>query len=110
MEEHQVLDESQYRGGFRRSRSTIDLLTTVVDDWLLARDKKWCTAAVFIDLNKAFDSANHQELLQMLHWFQFGGIEWFQNRNSYLEGRNQRIILGSSSSESFSSLEALGYL
>ena len=100
LEEHQVLDESQY--GFRRSRSTVDLLTTVVDDWLLARDKKLCTAAVFIDLSKAFDNVNHQKLLHVLHQFQFGGLvlKWFQ---SYLEGRSQRIVLGSSSSESFGS-------
>ena len=41
--------------GFRRGHSCSDLLLSVVDDWLSARDSKLCTAVVFLDLSKAFD-------------------------------------------------------
>ena len=36
--------------GFRRDHSCSDLLLSVVDDWLSARDSKLCTAVVFLDL------------------------------------------------------------
>ena len=39
----------------------MDLLTTVVADLLLATDKKFCTAVVFIVFSKAFDNVNHRQ-------------------------------------------------
>ena len=44
----------------------MDLLTAVVDNWLLAREKKFFRAVVIIDLSKAFDNVQHQTLLIML--------------------------------------------
>ena len=49
LDDNQVFSESQY--GFRKGQSltvTMDLLTAVVDDWLLARDKKLFTADVTV--------------------------------------------------------------
>ena len=51
LESSGALSTSQF--GFRRGHSCSDLLLSVVDDWLSARDSTLCTAAVFLDLTKA---------------------------------------------------------
>ena len=75
----------------------MDLLTTVVDDWLLAGEKKLFTA-VIIDLSKAFDNVQRQTLLIIRQRYRIGGtvLTWFYN---YLQGRNQKILLSNSLSE-----------
>ena len=92
--------------GFRKGRSTMDLLTAVVDDWLLAREKKLFTAVVFIDLSKAFDNVQRQTLLIMLQRYQIDGtvLKWLYN---YLQGQSQRILLGNSLSEPFNSTKGV---
>ena len=39
-----------------------DLLLSVVDDWLSARDSKLCRVVVFLDLSEAFDKMDHQSV------------------------------------------------
>ena len=53
-------------------------------------DKGNVVAAVFIDLKKAFDTVNHNILLNKLTTFNFSehAIGWFA---SYLEHREQRV-------------------
>ena len=82
-----ALNEQQY--GFRKGRSCADLLTATVDDWLLARDRKLTTAIVFLDLSKAIDNVQHEQLLLHLN---IGGtvLKRFSN---YLKGRSQKIVL-----------------
>ena len=70
-EEHQILSDSQY--GFRTSQSRADLLTTVMGDWLLAKDNKLCTVVIFVDLSKAFDNVQHKKLLNILQSCNIGG-------------------------------------
>ena len=54
LESSRALSTSQF--GFRLCHSCSDLLlSAVVDDWLSARDSKFCTAVVFLDLTKAFN-------------------------------------------------------
>ena len=48
LESSGALSTSQF--GFRRGHSCSDLLLSLVDDWLSARDAKLCTAVVFLDL------------------------------------------------------------
>ena len=104
LDNDQVFSESQY--GFRKGRSTMDLLTAFVDDWLLAREKKLFAAVVFIDLSKAFDNVQHQTLLIMLQRYEIGGtvLKWLYN---YLQGRNQRILLGNLLSDPFTSTKGV---
>ena len=73
------LSTSQF--GFRRGHSCSDLLLSVVDDWLSARDSKLCTAVVFLDLTKAFDNVDHQSLLLLLQKCEIGGtvLSWIKN-------------------------------
>ena len=85
-----ALNEQRY--GFRKGRSCADLLTATVDDWLLARDRKRTTAIVFLDLSKAFDNVQHEQLLLHLQKMNIGGtvLKWFSN---YLKGRSQKVVL-----------------
>ena len=93
-----ALNEQQY--GFRKGRSCADLLTATVDDWLLARDRKLTTAIVFLDLSKAFDNVQHEQLLLHLQKLNNGGtlLKWFSN---YLKGRSQKVALHGHVSEEF---------
>ena len=53
---------------------------------------------IYLDMSKAFDTANHARLLRKLHQYGFGGnlLTWLE---SYLHNRFQRVtILGATSS------------
>ena len=107
MDDNEVFSEWKY--GFRKGQSTMDLLTAVMDGELFESDKKIvnCTV-VFIDFNKVFD-VQHETLLNMLHEqrYQIGGtiLKWLCN---HLKGRrNQRILLSNSLSEPFNSTKGV---
>ena len=53
---------------------------------------------VFIDLKKAFDTVDHEILLQKLHYYGFRGIinDWFR---SYLNDRMQTTQIGNNISK-----------
>ena len=55
-----ILSDTQF--GFRKGRSTEDLLAKAINDWALSKDKGRHTAVAFIDLSKAFDKVDHQAL------------------------------------------------
>ena len=57
-----------------------------------ALDKNMYTCGVFIDLEKAFDTVNHQILLSKLYHYGIRGIanKWL---SSYLSGRSQSVKL-----------------
>ena len=98
--QRRALGEHQF--GFRKNHSCPDLLLSLTDDLLVARDEKKFTVAVFIDLSKAFDNVQHQELLLVLQKNGIGGtaLDWFEN---YLKNRQQRVVSNSSSSPVFMS-------
>ena len=105
LDDNQVFSESQY--GFRKRTVNDGLVDgSGIDDWLLACEKKLFTAVVFVDLSKAFHNVQHQTLLIMLQRYQIGGtvLKWLYN---YLQGRNQRILLGNSLSEPFNSTKGV---
>ena len=60
-------------------------------------DRGEFSCGVFIDLKKAFDTVNHNILLEKLHFYGFRGIinDWFA---SYLKERTQITIVGNKSS------------
>ena len=81
---HNILSDNQF--GFRKHHSTEYALTLLYDKISAAIDNKEITVGIFIDLSKAFDTVNHEILLQKLFHYGIRGVahEWFV---SYLKNR-----------------------
>ena len=78
--------------GFRKQYSTNHALLGIVEQIRNALDKKMFTCGVFIDLEKAFDTVNHQILLAKLEHYGIRGVanKWL---SSYLSDRYQKVSL-----------------
>ena len=74
------------QSGFRSLHSAITCRLKSTDDWYANMDKGRFTATVFIDLKKAFDTVDHDILLQKMGKYGVIGLEhiWF---SSYLKNR-----------------------
>ena len=79
------------QGGFRKNRSTIDIVTQFTDDIFLGMNNKQTPLATYIDFSKAFHTVNHNILLAKL---EMNGIKG-KTRDlirSYLNSRKQRTM------------------
>ena len=92
IEKRSLLYSSQY--GFRQAHSTQHAILDMVETIQINMDKKLFSSGVFIDLKKAFDTVNHNILLDKLNYFGFRGIvnQWLY---SYLSNRTQTTEIGS---------------
>ena len=84
--------------GFRKAHSTIDTLINITERIREKLDNREFACGVFIDLQKAFDTVDHEILLSKLDHYGIRGIEhaWFK---SYLSDRSQFVSLSNSNSE-----------
>ena len=75
-----------FQFGFRENNSTELAITTFYDKLLKNLDENKITCSIFLDLKKAFDSVNHEILLQKLYHYGFRG-KMFKLLASYLSER-----------------------
>ena len=83
---YNIIFKGQY--GFRPGHSTEHALTHVVNNLHKAFENKQTSVGVFLDLSKAFDTIDHQILLQKLYYYGIRGnaLDWI---GSYLFNRKQ---------------------
>ena len=82
-----------YRSGFLKKHSTDFCLSYPKDIILKGFDKVLMTGMILIDLQKAFDSIDHDVILQKLYVTGFSKhtVNWFQ---CYLSNRSFLVNLG----------------
>jgi len=76
--------------GFRTKHNTIDAVTKFVNDITESLDKKESSLAIYCDLSRAFDTIDHEILLNKLQFYGIRGqsLDWFR---SYLDQRKQYV-------------------
>ena len=86
LDSNKHLFKDQY--GFRNLHSVVSCLLNCTNDWYVNIDRSKFTAMIFIDLKKAFDTVDHQILLNKMRNYGIDGLEhqWF---SSYLDNRRQ---------------------
>ena len=74
--------------GFRKQHSTNHILINITENIRSALDSGQFACGIFVDLQKAFDTVDHNILLQKLNHYGIRGVAntWF---NSYLSNRLQ---------------------
>ena len=79
LNQNSIISNSQF--GFRANHSTIHALLLTVDKIETAIEKEEYCCGVFLDLQKAFDSVNHEILLNKLGFYNITGIphKWFKH-------------------------------
>ena len=72
---------SRFQSGFRPKHSTLSALIQICDDWLQNMDNGNLNYVVFLDVQKAFDSVNHEILLnRMYEYFVMSGTQLARSR------------------------------
>ena len=81
-----LLNRKQY--GFRSLHSTALALSGSTNHWLLDMGNGKMNSVIFLDIKKAFDTVNHDILLQKMKAYGISGLE-LEIINSYLRNRVQ---------------------
>ena len=88
-----------YQSTYRKNHSCETSLVKLVDDLLWAMEEQLVTAVVILDLSGAFDTVDHNLLLEVLEK-RFGvtdkAKQWYCN---YIKQRKFSVIIGKNKSE-----------
>lgn len=86
LSKYEIINSRQ--SGFRAVHSTLTALLDMTNQWCFNIDKGMVNGVIFLDLNKAFDTIDHEILLMKLACYGLneGSLEWFK---SYLSNRTQ---------------------
>ena len=93
--EHSTLYQNQF--GFRKNNSTVFALAQITEMIKVSIDNRKFGCGIFVDLRKAFDTVNHEILLNKLEHYgvRESILKWFQ---SYLFDRKQFVSFNGESS------------
>ena len=96
LNKHKILYDDQF--GFRPKHSTNMAIIKLIDKIVQATNNDEITAGLFLDLSKAFDTIQHDILLDKMAHYGIRGLalEWFKN---YLSNRKQFVDYNSHISE-----------
>ena len=88
----------KYQFGFRKNYSTVLALLQVVDECYENIDNNNSIVGIYFDLQKAFDTVNHEILLYKLYNYGIRGVlyNWLKN---YLTNRRQYTTVNNVKSE-----------
>ena len=96
LNKHNILYKYQF--GFRKCHSTSLALIDMVDNIYTNIDNKNVIVGIYLDLQKAFDTVDHEILLYKLHMYGIRGtvLHWFRD---YLTNRQQFVTIADTQSE-----------
>ena len=86
----------EFQSGFRKSYSTDTCLINLMDYIRILKSKGNYVGMVLLDLQKAFDTVDHEILCNKLEAMGINFTKWFK---SYLGDRNQIVVANETSSE-----------
>ena len=86
IKKHNNLSPNQF--GFQKSKSTELAVNSIVNNIINSFEVKESAYCIFLDFAKAFDTVNHEILINKLEYYGIRGspLKWFK---SYLSGRQQ---------------------
>jgi len=95
IDQNNILANEQY--GFRNNSSTEKASFKLINEILLALNDTLTVGGIFCDLEKAFDSVDHDILLSKCEFYGFRG-KTNALLQSYLSDRYKRVLINNSSS------------
>ncbi|CAL4126382.1 unnamed protein product, partial [Meganyctiphanes norvegica] len=86
----------EFQSGFRKSYSTDTCLINLMDHIKMLNSQDLFAGMVLMDLQKAFDTVDHDILCKKLEAMGLDFTKWFE---SYLKNRKQKVVANETSSE-----------